>query len=169
MELPAPETEPADPLRDRPAKSDISIGNGHPLMVALTISMTVVVAVVVVTVAIEGQARLAAVGADLELAAVIGGTGPARGNVDRAMPVILRLLREFAEWHGAARRRCGDDAVRPLPMLDPVLERGQRVEIVGAGAAAAMLHPRHHEEPDLVLQLAERLLQRRGELLVIAD
>ena len=46
-------------------------------------------------------------------------------------------------------------------LLDPPIERADGVERVRALAAAAVVHPRHHEQPDRVLQLA--LGRRRVE------
>src|SRR5690348_16696939 len=98
---------------------------------------------------IEGDAPVAAAGADeVRGVALAAGSRP------------LRHQREGAERAGEVDRAVGavrgDDALRRLAVLDPVLERGQHVERVGAGPAAAVIHAGHHEQAVEVLRLAER-------------
>ena len=72
------------------------------------------------------------------------------------------------------RRR---NQVGSLPVLDPLLERGQHVERRRTGAAAAVTHSRHHEHPVVVVEgrpaallrfdgLEEPCAAGRGNLLI---
>ena len=88
-----------------------------------------------------------------------------RGIVDLAGPTIAPLLRVGAQRQPVLRRavRIGArlDGIRSLAVPGPGLQRGQRVELVRAGATAAMAHARHQEQPHTRLPARQAVLQRR--------
>src|SRR6185369_2676340 len=65
---------------------------------------------------------------------------------------------------GGVRR---DDLIRRLLLLDPLLESGDRIERIRTLAAAAVAHPRHHEQTIAVLQVG--LLERLRHAVEVID
>ena len=62
---------------------------------------------------------------------------------------------------GALRLRARQDGIRRSAVLHPILDRRQRVELIRPDAAAAMLHPRHQEQPRGGLGLRHAMQGRR--------
>ena len=78
--------------------------------------------------------------------------------VDAASALVSRHLRVRAERTrpidlAAGRQVRRDDLGGRLALFAPLLERVQRVEGVGAFAAAAMRHPRREEQPHRLIHL----------------
>src|SRR2546430_15658322 len=84
-----------------------------------------------------------------------------------------RLLGVCAQWAGAvdrSRRRAvgGDDLLGRDPVLHPALERAERVQGVGAGAAATVMHARRKEQAEELVE-AVPVLRLVGGLLEVGD
>src|SRR5439155_13351805 len=96
--------------------------------------------------------------------------GEARGVVGVAAALVFRDLREPAERARLVHRAVGavrrDDLRRRAAAGDPLLDRGHLVEDVGARAALAVHHARHHEERD---PFGGRVLADRLHDLVVVD
>src|SRR3989475_13096809 len=79
------------------------------------------------------------------------------GIVRAAGPFPFRDLRIRTERaraiHDAAGARRREDRVGFRAFVDPLIERAQRVELIGRGAAGAVAHPRYHEEARELLRL----------------
>src|SRR5262249_27369912 len=121
----------------------------------LAISVVLILPVVALA-----EAGLPAIRTDFEQAPV-GRAGPVGGVVDVAGAAKLRLLGERAQRHRAvdAERRVvvdevrGQDRVRRFAVLDPLLERAQRVEHVRSRPADAVVQPGPREQPHVLAQL----------------
>src|SRR5271170_6631301 len=98
---------------------------------------------------------------DVELRRVTPDAGPVLGRIDVARSAVSGLFGEGAERHRAlgllarlaAGKLGGDDSVGRLALLNPGVERGERVEVVGTVAAEAVKHARRHEEARVVADL----------------
>src|SRR5258706_4698336 len=58
--------------------------------------------------------------------------------------------------HTATRGVRRENAIGRLPLLHPLLERRDHVEVVRTVAAGAMPHPRRHEQPVAILHVLSR-------------
>src|SRR6202043_1872166 len=81
---------------------------------------------------------------------------------------VLRQLRIHAEWTSEGdlaviHVRSGNSVGRRRT-LDPLLQSGEHIELIGSGAAAAMVHARYHEQAEKVLRALQRgaRIARRG-------
>src|SRR6478609_5623238 len=96
--------------------------------------------------------------------------GKVRRFVDASRPVVRRNLRIRAKWScaidGPVRHVRGDNLFGRSLLLDPLLERGNRIEHVWPLTAAAVAHSWRHEQAVRVREL-HRTPQQRVDLLVI--
>src|SRR6266487_3943400 len=68
--------------------------------------------------------------------------------------VVVRRRRIGTQWtraiDDAGGQMCGFDRLRLLPGFDPLGDRGDFVEDIGAGTALAVPHARHHEQRERI-------------------
>src|SRR6187399_187660 len=97
---------------------------------------------------------------------LLGAAGEILGVVGAAHALVDRDLRIRAERtahvHAIAGQTRRVDAIRRRVALAPALERRHPVDLIRPLPAAAVTHPRHHEQPDEVVLLATHLLLHAG-------
>src|SRR6266851_7350870 len=78
----------------------------------------------------------------------------AAARIDGNLRVDAQRARAVDDSAGAVR--C-DHPLWRLAFLDPVLERSQHVESIRTGTPGAVLHARHHEQPEELVRPLERV------------